>query len=831
MIDLLLGFGLSNFCISMLLAAVAWTVQKKTQKPLLAHLLWLLVLIKLVTPSFFTVPLMEVPTVQAQILAQIEAAQLANANGLVDDAKVFNSDANLVNPDFSAFQADALSAQSTEIEVATHAWIDPLKNTLAIIWITGSLAILGWSFWRVFRFNQLLNAASQPASAEILATVKHLARRLGLKHSPQVVLANAQIPPMVWWIGGRERIVLPLQLVQEMPADELRWLLAHEVGHVRRRDHWVRWLEWISCIAFWWNPVTWMARQHLRVNEEICCDALVMTSLRPNPKTYANSLLNAVEFLLAPLQRPPAMASEINNGGVLERRLKMIISKTPLPTTPRWMTVAILLCAVVLLPIGVAQAQEPDVNAVTARLIAAVQAGELTEAQAAKMMGVLAEEQFAGKLNAAKAHKDGATLRRWKESNKGKPGMMEYYLEMGVSNKTYEKVVIELHENGIPREILEPVMGGMIRLIHDGKGVENKRRIYAYFKELGLSDDQAKLVHKYAQKLTQALADRKVEYRNRATQLDLTRQERYRRMEDEAREQSERETVIVDTLDLAAQEVYNAISSGTISEEEGQAELRARKEEAVRSADMYARFEAAAQRIKAFVAAGRMSKEEAQESLETLKKEMAKAREGVSERDQAEIDSRIGARARLNFTFNTQDQQRPITRGEYGNIADELTAAVDAGKISREDARARLNVLEQRMREQHNEQQDRITSIKQRVDVAVEKIRAAVKSGHISAEEGRGELMELRQKLAEIEAELAARDEYRQLEPRVERLRLLEDREVALKEKDMKMEYEVVMQQIRKAVAAGEMTREDATKKLAKMKEAMNKASGSDGEE
>jgi polyhydroxyalkanoate synthesis regulator phasin len=339
------------------------------------------------------------------------------------------------------------------------------------------------------------------------------------------------------------------------------------------------------------------------------------------------------------------------------------------------------------------------------------------------------------------------------------------------------------------------------------------------------------LVHKYAQKLTQALADRKVEYRNRATQLDLTRQERYRRMEDEAREQSERETVIVDTLDLAAQEVYNAISSGTISEEEGQAELRARKEEAVRSADMNARFEAAAQRIKAFVAAGRMSKEEAQESLETLKKEMAKAREGVSERDQAEIDSRIGARARLNFTFNTQDQQRPITRGEYGNIADELTAAVDAGKISREDARARLNVLEQRMREQHNEQQDRITSIKQRVDVAVEKIRAAVKSGHISAEEGRGELMELRQKLAEIEAELAARDEYRQLEPRVERLRLLEDREVALKEKDMKMEYEVVMQQIRKAVAAGEMTREDATKKLAKMKEAMNKASGSDGEE
>lgn len=810
MIDLLLGFGLSNLFISMLLAAVAWTVQKKTQKPLLAHLLWLLVLVKLVTPSIFTLPLVEVPTVQAQILAQIEAAHLANATGHGDRATSLNPAAAIVNPDFSAFQADALGALNAKAKIATHAWIDPLKNTLAIIWITGSLAILGWSCWRVFRFNQLLKAASQPASAKISATATDLARRLGLRHTPQVVLANAQIPPMVWWIGGRERIVLPQQLVQEMPADELRWLLAHEVGHVRRRDHWVRWLEWISCIAFWWNPVTWMARQHLRVNEEICCDALVMASLRPNPKTYANSLLNAVEFLLAPLQRPPAMASEINNGGVLERRLKMIISKTSLQATPRWMTAAILFCAVVLLPIGVAHAQEPDVNAVTARLIAAVKAGELTESQAARMMGALAEARFSETMATAKTYKVNAVRERWDVVNLGKPEMVDQFYRAGVSNETYKKVLMALHESGIKRELLDPVMGAMMRLMWGVQREEYVRPIYAHLRELGLTDDQAKLVHKYSRKLAQALAERKAVY-------------------------NDRDTALTDRFDLAAQEIQNAIASGKVSKQEGQAKLRAmkeemkryqedsnrvnaelrhnldqlRKDEAAEKEVLTQHFHAAAQRIKDGVASGQISKEEGLKNMETLKKEMARAKQGVSEPDRLEIIA---------------------TRGEYGNVVDQLAAEMDAGRISNEDARARLDALRQRMYDQQNEQKDLINAINQRFDVAAQKIQEAVKSGNISAEEGRGELMELRQKLADIEAEMAAQDDYRQLEPRVERLRLLEDREAALRAKDMKMEYELVMQQVRKAVAAGEMTREQASAKLLKVKEAMKKASTGDRE-
>jgi hypothetical protein len=83
----------------------------------------------------------------------------------------------------------------------------------------------------------------------------------------------------------------------------------------------------------------------------------VLSSLKPNPHTYATSLMTVVEFLASPVIRPPAMASEISSGGFLERRFRMIIANNPTARTPRWLIAGVLLAALTLLPLGVAFAQ------------------------------------------------------------------------------------------------------------------------------------------------------------------------------------------------------------------------------------------------------------------------------------------------------------------------------------------------------------------------------------------------------------------------------------------------------------------------------------------
>ena len=73
----------------------------------------------------------------------------------------------------------------------------------------------------------------------------------------------------------------------------------------------------------------------------------------------------------------------------MEKRFGMIVSETASRVASRWLRACILLCAAVVLPVGMTYAQ--DYDAVGTRLRAAVEAGELTGEQARAMLGALRE--------------------------------------------------------------------------------------------------------------------------------------------------------------------------------------------------------------------------------------------------------------------------------------------------------------------------------------------------------------------------------------------------------------------------------------------------------
>jgi len=185
---------------------------------------------------------------------------------------------------------------------------------------------------------------------------------------------------------------MPETLLAEMEADQWKWVLAHELAHIRRRDHMVRWVEWLARICFWWNPVVWWAQRNLRAAEEICCDALVVRRLEPGRSAYASSILAAMASLAGPIQRPPLMASEINSGGHLERRFEMIVSGTVRLSASRLLQASVLLCALTVLPLGVVRAQndrsdvEDYLDGVWTKLQQDVAAGDLSQEEARTRM-------------------------------------------------------------------------------------------------------------------------------------------------------------------------------------------------------------------------------------------------------------------------------------------------------------------------------------------------------------------------------------------------------------------------------------------------------------
>src|SRR5262249_42758266 len=158
---------------------------------------------------------------------------------------------------------------------------------------------------------------------------QRLANRLELDRCPSVWMVPGPIAPLVWAMGGRARIFFPAELLERLDEKGRAALLVHELAHVRRRDHWVRWLEFLAVGLYWWYPPVWWMRRQLQAAEEECCDALVVGELPGTARTYATALLDTLDFLAEARLALPPVASGMGRMHDLQRRLAMIMGVAP----------------------------------------------------------------------------------------------------------------------------------------------------------------------------------------------------------------------------------------------------------------------------------------------------------------------------------------------------------------------------------------------------------------------------------------------------------------------------------------------------------------------
>jgi beta-lactamase regulating signal transducer with metallopeptidase domain len=374
-VDDLLNVGLSNAVVAALLALVAIAAGAVCRRPALVHGLWLLVLLKLVTPPLVRVP---VAWPAASEPAALDTSFPAVESFLAPSAVHEQPPAPLpvgemptrvfvVLDDESDDPAD--SAETAPIAPAAAAEPSWSPRLLPALWPTGSLCWFALALVRLARFGRLLRFA-RPAPAALQLRTRRLARRLGLGHCPRVELLPGRIAPMLWAVGGPPRLFVPADLAGTIDDAQMDTLLVHELAHLRRRDHWVRVLEFVVMGLYWCHPVVWYARRALREAEEQCCDAWVVSTLPGAGRTYASALIDTLDFLSSTQPAAPLLASGLGQVADLKRRLTMILRGT----TPRALSwpgcLAVLAVGAFFLPLLPAvQAQAPDKEEVEKKII------------------------------------------------------------------------------------------------------------------------------------------------------------------------------------------------------------------------------------------------------------------------------------------------------------------------------------------------------------------------------------------------------------------------------------------------------------------------------
>src|SRR5438067_1936197 len=94
-----------------------------------------------------------------------------------------------------------------------------------------------------------------------------------------VVLLKLLAPPLVAWALaspvlwglGRPRLLWPAARLGRLSPQSERAAIVHELAHLRRRDHWVGWLQLPASCVWWWSPLFWAVRRQIGRAAELAC--------------------------------------------------------------------------------------------------------------------------------------------------------------------------------------------------------------------------------------------------------------------------------------------------------------------------------------------------------------------------------------------------------------------------------------------------------------------------------------------------------------------------------------------------------------------------------
>ena len=224
-----------------------------------------------------------------------------------------------------------------------------------ITWALGASLLLligGASFLRtLFRFRQ----SRESVSDDLLSQLDAISREVGLRHSPQVLVAPTIQSPAVTGLL-RPTLLLPTGFERDFTVEEARLILQHELTHLKRHDLPLNTLLCVLMALHWFNPLLWLALFKARADREAACDAQVLVNATPQRRSEYGHALLKVEAALAPLRLSLGFIGMLQRGAALRARIRSIAH--PSRTRPL-AALLVTLCITCMTFLGVTRAEKP----------------------------------------------------------------------------------------------------------------------------------------------------------------------------------------------------------------------------------------------------------------------------------------------------------------------------------------------------------------------------------------------------------------------------------------------------------------------------------------
>lgn len=273
--------------------------------------LWLALAVFLLLPIDFSVknaPVQAAPPKDYTLFVGTDKTAIQSTDNLFGDM------AERSGQSPAAVRDTIIQRPVTNPEQKTTRYI-PVTTILFYGYLAGAAAFLLYQGVSYAHFRRTVRRWKRDvARADYAAMLSDTARDLGVS-APEMIVCEAISTPAVTGLL-RPRLLLPHE---RYDVQELRYILRHELCHLKRRDMLLKLVLLAANAMHWFNPVVYLMLRQADEDIELACDSAATDGLElPERAAYSRTLLAAVQSSVRALPATTCF------GGTVERLKRRI---------------------------------------------------------------------------------------------------------------------------------------------------------------------------------------------------------------------------------------------------------------------------------------------------------------------------------------------------------------------------------------------------------------------------------------------------------------------------------------------------------------------------
>jgi beta-lactamase regulating signal transducer with metallopeptidase domain len=213
--------------------------------------------------------------------------------------------------------SDAIATPSTVLEGSQAAMSSDDFLWIARFWLVGVCLLALRIAFGLFVLEQVRRRGLVPLPDALVARFRALQERLGIQREIRYCeCPRVGVPAVIGFF--RPIVLLPMRALTGLTPEQLEAVIAHELGHIKRFDVAVNFLQMIAETLFFFHPAVWWLNRRIRADREDCCDDVAVRACGESVG-YARALAT-----MAGWRDVPALAMASTGGPVAARVARLL---------------------------------------------------------------------------------------------------------------------------------------------------------------------------------------------------------------------------------------------------------------------------------------------------------------------------------------------------------------------------------------------------------------------------------------------------------------------------------------------------------------------------